>query len=78
VKHPQEGRQTDLVFMILGLMTPAIGYGVMGNDITYLPGDIRGQPVYGLAVFLVAILIGLVLFGVGLVRLIQDLRDQRK
>jgi hypothetical protein len=64
--------------MILGLMTPAIGYGVMGNDIAYLPGDIRGQPVYGLAVFLVAILIGLLLFVVGLVRLIQDLRDRRK
>ena len=64
--------------MIGGLIFPAVGWGIMNNNIQFLPGDPRGEPWYGVAVLAISIVLGAILFLVGLIRLIQSGRDERR
>jgi hypothetical protein len=64
--------------MILGLISPAVGLGIMNNNIQYLPGDPRGEAWYGIVVLAISIVLGTILFLTGLVRLIQSGQGGRK
>lgn len=57
--------------MILGLITPVIGYLITKNEVIYPAGDPRGEPWYDTFVLASSFLIGALLFVVGLVRLWQ-------
>jgi hypothetical protein len=74
----RESRQTDIAFMIGGLTFPAVGFAIMNNNIQYLPGDPRGEAWYGIAVLVISIVLGAILFLTGLIRLIQSGRGGRK
>jgi hypothetical protein len=77
-KGPRESRQTDVGAMIAGLITPAIGYLITKNGFVYPPGDPRGEPWYGQAVLAISIGLGLLVFVIGFIRLLQSLRDEPK
>jgi hypothetical protein len=74
----RESRTTDVAFMILGLMIPAVGYAVTKNAIVYLPDDPRAQPWYPMAVLAVSFGMGSLLFVVGVLRLWQSRTGGRK
>jgi hypothetical protein len=74
----RESRQTDIAFMIVGLMSPVVGFEIMNNNIQYLPGDPRGEAWYGTAVLAISIVLGTILFLTGLIRLIQSSQGGRK
>jgi hypothetical protein len=65
----------DIGFMMAGPIAVAIGILFQGNNIAYLPGDPRGESWYPTVVLGIAISIGAVLFLVGLVRLVIDIRS---
>jgi uncharacterized membrane protein HdeD (DUF308 family) len=69
----------DIAFIIAGPIAVAIGALIQeGNDIPYPPGDPRGEPGYGTAWFIIALLIGTALLLFGVVRLVMDIRARDK
>lgn len=64
----------DIGFTIAGPIAVAVGALIQENNIAYPAGDPRGEPWYGTAVLAIAVLIGAVLFLVGVVRLVIDVR----
>jgi hypothetical protein len=42
---------TDFLFILIGLGGILVAFGVLGNNITYLPDDPRSQPWYDPVVF---------------------------
>ena len=76
MKRSHEGWQTDVGAMLAGLIFPFVGYGITQNQITYLPGDPRGEPWYDTAVLATSFIMGVILFAIGFVRLLQWLQDR--
>jgi hypothetical protein len=68
----RESRQADIAFMLAGPIAVATGFLFTRQDIPYPAGDPRGEPWYGLVVFAISIVIGLTLFVIGFVRLMQS------
>lgn len=64
--------------MIGGPLIVAIGFLQMGNAIAYLPQDLRAQPWFHPLIAAIGLVLGVILFVVGAVRLAQGLRDRER
>jgi hypothetical protein len=69
---------SDIIFVVIGLGGISVAFGVLGNDIEYLPNDPRSQPWYDPVVFWIQIGISLIFLVAGGIRLIQDYRGRAK
>jgi hypothetical protein len=78
VKASRESRWTGIMAMVLGVLTPVIGYGVTQNSFVYPPGDPRGEPWYDTLVIASAVVVGALVFVVGLVLLWRSRTAGRK
>ena len=75
MKSAQKQRiTTDLIFVIIGILGIAAAFGRLGNDIDYLPTDLRSQPWFDPVVFWIQFAIGAFFLLVGAVRLVQEYR----
>lgn len=72
----RETLQTDIILMITGPGMIAVAFLRMGNNISYPPGDPRAEPWFDPAIAVVLGLMGVFVFAVGAVRLLQGLRDR--
>jgi hypothetical protein len=78
VRLPQEPFLTDIIFMIGGVGGIAVAMGRLGNNIEYLPTDVRSQPWFDPLLSSIMAVGGLFIFVVGAIRLLLDLRARRR
>jgi hypothetical protein len=77
MKQPsRESLTTDVIIIVVGLGGIANAFLRLGNNIVYLPDDIRSQPWYDPLVTTVLVFVFLPLLLVGIVRLVQGLMDR--
>jgi uncharacterized membrane protein YdjX (TVP38/TMEM64 family) len=69
---------TDVLFMLGGVLGIAIAMATLGNNIVYLPNDVRSQPWFDPLVSSIMVLLSLFIFILGAVRLLQRLRERNK
>jgi hypothetical protein len=69
---------TDVIFMLAGVGAIAVAVRRLGNDIEYLPNDIRSQPWFDPLFSSIIALLGLCFFLVGAIRLLQGLRERNR
>jgi hypothetical protein len=76
--NPRASIRTNIGAMIFGLVM--IGWSILnlGNNIEYLPGDLRGQPWFNPVVSSIIGLVGALILIEGAVRLRRGLRDRKK
>ena len=74
----RETLTTDVLIIVVGLGGIAVAVLRLGNNIVYLPDDVRSQPWYDPLVSLILALGALFFLMVGLVRLVQGLRSRPK
>lgn len=71
-------QSTNLLFMGAGAWGIAVAFARLGNDIDYLPNDVRSQPWFDPAVTVVIVVWSLLFFVVGVVRFIKTARSRTK
>lgn len=64
------------MFTVVGII--AVVMLRLGNNIEYLPTDVRSQPWFDPLVTSIGTLVGLFFFVVGSIRLLQGLRERNK
>jgi hypothetical protein len=74
----RETLTTDVIAIVVGLGGIAGSILLLGNNIVYLPGDVRGQPWYDPLTSLILGLGSLFFLIVGVIRLAQGLRNRPK
>ena len=67
---------TDALFILVGVLGIFITIGSLGNNIEYLPSDVRSQPWFDPLVSSIMVVVSLFSLIVGTIRLLQGLRDR--
>jgi hypothetical protein len=74
----REPLRTDVIFMLAGVGAILVAMGRLGNNIEYLPNDVRSQPWFDPLFSSIIALLGLFFFLIGAIRLLQGLRERNK
>ncbi len=69
---------TDVIFMLFGVLGIAVAIARLGNNIEYLPSDVRTEPWFDPLVSSIMVLISLFFLIVGAIRLLQRLRERNE
>jgi hypothetical protein len=69
---------SGLLFLVIGLGGISVAFGQLGNDISYLPSDVRSQPWFPWLVFWIQLGMALIMLISGAVLLLQEYRGRTK
>jgi hypothetical protein len=69
---------TDVIFILVGVLSIPVAISGLRNHLMYLPGDVRSEPWFDAFVSSLQVVVGLIFLIVGGVRLVLGLRERKK
>ncbi len=78
VSSEREPLLTDVLFILVGVLSIPIAIARLRNDIAYLPTDARSEPWFDPLVSSLIVVVGLIFLIVGGIRLIRGLRERKR